>query len=118
MGHGSKRHPSDAIYAAMNYVFAALSANVFVATISGYPSLGDLLPEIMKRNVKKAYLIPFMAVAGGHVRNDMAGEKPESWKAILTAKGIDCEAVLSGVAEYPEIIEIWVNHLREAFAQL
>lgn len=118
MGHGSEKHPSDAIYAAMNFVFQGLDANVFVATISGYPSLDELLPEIMKRNAKKAYLIPFMAVAGDHARNDMAGDQPDSMKSLLAAKGIICEAVLSGVVEYPEVIEVWLKHLREVFEQL
>jgi sirohydrochlorin cobaltochelatase len=118
MGHGSEKHPSDAIYAAMNYVFQGLDANVQVGTVSGYPSLEDLLPQIMKQKVKKAYLIPFMTVAGDHARQDMAGEKADSWKSILTAKGIACETVLTGVAEYPKVVDVWLNHLREVFAGL
>lgn len=117
MGHGSEKHPSDAIYAAMNYVFQGLDGNVFVATVSGYPSLEELLPEILKRKPRKAYLIPFMAVAGDHARNDMAGDQPDSMKSILSAKGIACEAVLTGVAEYPEVIEVWLKHLQEVFEQ-
>jgi sirohydrochlorin cobaltochelatase len=118
MGHGSEKHPADAIYAAMNYAFEQLDPNVLVATVDGYPSLDDLLPKILERKAKRVYLIPFMAVAGDHARNDMAGDKPESWKSILTGKGLSCEAVLSGIAEYPEVVEVWMRHLREAFAQL
>ncbi len=59
-----------------------------------------------------------MAVAGDHARNDMAGSGPDSWKSILTEKGLTCEAVLSGMAEYPEVVEVWLRHLREAFAEL
>jgi sirohydrochlorin cobaltochelatase len=118
MGHGSEKHPSDAIYTAMNYIFEGLDSNVFVATVAGYPSLQELLPKIEKQGVKKAYLIPLMAVAGDHARNDMAGDKPGSWKSILTEKGVACETVLSGVAEYPEVVEVWLSHLREVFAQL
>jgi sirohydrochlorin cobaltochelatase len=118
MGHGSEKHPSDAIYAAMNYVFEKLDRNVFVATVNGYPSLKDLLPKINERKAGKAYLMPFMTVAGDHARNDMAGEQPESWKSILSGKGLACEIVLSGVAEYPEVVEVWLDHLREVYAQL
>ncbi len=118
MGHGSEDHPADAVYAAMNYVFQGLDANVVVATISGYPSLDELLPGIMQRRVRKAYLMPFMALAGGHVRNDMAGDRPDSMKSVLAGKGVACEAVLTGMAEYPEIVEVWVRHLQEAFARL
>jgi sirohydrochlorin cobaltochelatase len=118
MGHGSEKHPSDAIYAAMSYLFEGLDPNVFVATVGGYPSLADLLPKITERKARKAYLIPLMAVAGDHARNDMAGDGPDSWKSILTGKGLACEAVLSGMAEYPEVVEVWLRHLREVFAEL
>ena len=118
MGHGSEKHPSDAIYAAMNYLLEGMDANVFVATVDGYPSLADLLPKIIERKARKVYLIPFMAVAGDHARNDMAGSGPDSWKSILTEKGLTCEAVLSGMAEYPEVVEVWLRHLREVFAEL
>ncbi len=115
MGHGSQKHPADAIYAAMNYVFEQLDPNVFVATVDGYPAIEDLLPRIVNRKPGKVYLIPFMAVAGDHARNDMAGDTPDSWKSILSGKGLASEAVLSGVAEYPEVVEVWLRHLREVF---
>jgi sirohydrochlorin cobaltochelatase len=118
MGHGSEKHPADAIYAAMNYVFEQLDGNVFVATVDGYPSLNDLLPKITERKANKAFLIPFMTVAGDHARNDMAGDQPESWKSVLSGKGLACEIVLTGMAEYPEVVEVWLDHLREVFAQL
>ena len=118
MGHGSEKHPADAIYAAMNYVFEQVDPNVLVATVDGYPSLDDLLPRILERKPGRVYLIPFMAVAGDHARNDMAGDKPDSWKSILTGKGLSCETVLAGVAEYPEVVEIWVRHLREVVGQI
>ncbi len=118
VGHGSRKHPADALYAAMNCVFEQLDSNVFVATIGGYPSLEDLLPAIMERKTRKIYLIPFMTVAGDHARNDMTGDKPDSWRSIIMGKGIDCEAVLSGMAEYEEVVAVWLKHLQEAFAEL
>jgi sirohydrochlorin cobaltochelatase len=117
MGHGSEKHPSDAIYAAMNYVFEQLDSNVFVATVGGYPSLKDLLPKISARKGDKAFLMPLMTVAGDHARNDMAGDQPESWKSVLSREGLACEVVLSGMAEYPEVVEVWLDHLREVFSQ-
>lgn len=118
MGHGSAKHPADAIYPAMNQIFQDLDQNVYVATVEGYPSLDDILPRLEARKVKKVYLMPFMAVAGDHARNDMAGNEPESWKSILEKKGYACEAVLEGTAEYPEIVDVWLDHLRTTIAHL
>lgn len=116
MGHGSENHPADALYLAMNQIFQELDPNVFVGTVEGYPALDDLLPKLTERKVKKVYLMPFMLVAGDHARNDMAGDEPDSWKSVLTKNGIASEAVLKGTAEYPEIVEIWLDHLAAAFA--
>lgn len=116
MGHGSAKHPSDAIYAAMNLVFSGLDPNVYVATVEGYPTLEDVMARLEAKKTKKVYLVPFMAVAGDHAMNDMAGSEPDSWKSQLTKKGIACEVVMQGTAEYPEIVEIWLDHLKTVFA--
>jgi len=118
MGHGSEHHPSDAIYSAMNEVFHDLDPNVHVATVDGYPQLEDVLPKLEAGKVRKVYLMPLMAVAGDHARNDMAGDDPDSWKSVLKSKGYQCEAVLKGTAEYPELVDVWVDHLKTAMQRL
>jgi sirohydrochlorin cobaltochelatase len=116
MGHGTEHHPSDAIYLAMNQVFQELDARVYVATVEGYPTVNDLLPKLRETKARKVYLMPLMAVAGDHARNDMAGNEPDSWKSVLTKNGYVCETVLKGTAEYPEIVDVWLDHLRVALA--
>lgn len=118
MGHGDEKHPSDAIYLAMHHMVQELDPNVFLATVEGYPGINDVLPKLKEKKLKKVYLIPFMAVAGDHALNDMAGDKPQSWKSILSREGFTCEAVLKGTAEYPEIVDIWIDHLREIYNRL
>ncbi len=118
MGHGTEHHPSDAIYSAMNQVFGEMDPNIHVATVEGYPNLENILPRLEAGKVQKVYLLPFMAVAGDHARNDMAGEEPDSWKSVLEKRGYKCEAVLKGTAEYPEIVDVWLDHLRTAMAHL
>lgn len=116
MGHGTEHHPADAIYLAMNEVFQGLDPNVFVGTVEGYPTLDDILPKLREKKVSKVYLVPFMLVAGDHARNDMAGNEPDSWKSMLTKNGFGCEVVLKGTAEYPEIVDVWLDHLQAALA--
>ena len=118
MGHGSRNHPADALYSAMNYTLQDLSPNTYVATVQGHPTLADILPKLMGKSTTKVYLMPFMSVAGEHARKDMAGEEPESWKSVLSRAGFQCETILTGTAEYPEIVEIWLDHLRDVVAKL
>ena len=118
MGHGSRHHPADAAYAAMSYVFERMTPNVYMATVEGYPTIEQIIPELLEKGVKKVYLMPFMVVAGDHARNDMAGTEPDSWKSILSQQGLTCETVLTGLGEYPEVVQIWVDHLREIYSRL
>lgn len=118
MGHGSEKHPADAIYLAMNQVFADAAPGVFVATVDGYPSLDDLLPKLREKKGRTAYLMPFMLVAGDHARNDMAGDNAGSWKSVLGKNGFRCEAVMKGMGDYPEIVDVWLDHLKEVYSRL
>jgi len=115
MGHGT-HHPGNAFYAAMAYHFQQKDPNIFVGTVEGAPTIDDIKAMLLKKKIKKAYLIPFMSVAGDHARNDMAGDEDDSWKIILKKAGIKCVPVLKGTAEYDEIVDIWVAHLKTVLA--
>lgn len=118
MGHGNEKHPSDALYLAMAQVFAEVDPGVFLATVEGYPSINDVLPGLEKRKSRKVFMMPFMLVAGDHAMNDMAGDSPESWKSILGKAGYQCEVILRGTGDYPEIVDVWLDHLQEVYAGL
>lgn len=117
MGHGT-HHPADIAYDAMMYHLQERDPNAFMGTVEGHPTLDDVRAKLKERGIKKAYLIPFMSVAGDHAHSDMAGPEADSWKSILEADGIACVPVLKGMAEIPEIADIWVDHLRTAMKHL
>ena len=117
MGHGS-HHPANAFYAALMYRLQTMDKNAFVGCVEGFPEIGHIRDQLISRNIKRVYLMPFMSVAGDHARNDMAGDDEDSWQSILTKAGITCQPVLKGTAEYDVFIDIWIGHLKEAMAQL
>lgn len=110
MGHGT-HHPSNAFYAALMFQLQLKDPNIFVGTVEGYPEVGLIQELMLKKKIKKAYLMPFMSVAGDHAKNDMAGDEEDSWKSILTKAGIECVTVLKGTAEYDDFVDIWVDHV-------
>ncbi|MBI4963282.1 MAG: sirohydrochlorin cobaltochelatase [Desulfomonile tiedjei] len=118
MGHGTPNHPSYAGYYAMNAACQALDRNVHIACVAGEPCLEDVILKIKAQGVKRAYLMPMMAVAGEHAHKDMAGDQKDSWKSVLASEGIQCEAVLKGIAEYPEVVQVWLDHLKGAYERL
>ena len=113
MGHGTP-HPGNVYYPAMQYYLAQKDPNVFVGTVEGAPNLDDITAQLKAKGLTTAYLIPFMSVAGDHAQNDLAGPEDDSWKSILTKAGVKCIPVLKGTAEYDNMVEIWVSHLKSA----
>ena len=111
MGHGTP-HPSNAFYAALMFQLQLADPNIFVGTVEGYPEVGLIRNLMLKKKIKKAYLMPFMSVAGDHAKNDMAGDEDDSWKTIFTNAGIQCVPILKGTAEYDVFVDIWVDHLK------
>ncbi len=116
MGHGSEHHPGDAVYAALGFYLQKIDPNAYVGTVEGQPTLQDIIPILKKKGTKKAYLVPLMAVAGDHARNDMAGDEPDSWKSTLKKEGFESEPVLVGTAENPDIVLIWLEHVKAAYS--
>jgi sirohydrochlorin cobaltochelatase len=110
MGHGSP-HPANAFYTALMFHLQRKDPLVFLGTVEGVPLIEDILVELRKKKIRKAFLMPFMSVAGDHARNDMAGPEKDSWKSILEKNGIACETILKGTAEFDNMVDIWVDHL-------
>lgn len=115
MGHGTA-HPANAFYAALMFHLQQKDPNIFLGTVEGSPDIEDIKAMLRGKGIKKAWLMPFMSVAGDHARNDMAGDEKDSWKNILGAEGIACEPVLKGLAEYDNMVEIWIAHLKKVYA--
>lgn len=117
MGHGTS-HPTDTIYAALDYRFKAMgNENIFMGTVEGYPSLEEVIPMVSQRSPKRVLLLPFMVVAGDHASNDMAGDDEDSWKSQFTAAGFSVTPILKGLAEFPEIRAIYLRHLEECLSE-
>ena len=111
MGHGT-HHPANAFYAALMFQLQLKDPNIFVGTVEGYPELGLIKELLLKKKIKKTWLLPFMSVAGDHAKNDMAGDEDDSWKSVLTKAGVETIPVLKGTAEFDGFVDIWVDHIQ------
>ncbi|MCM1311297.1 MAG: sirohydrochlorin cobaltochelatase [Roseburia sp.] len=108
--HGSKGNRNSS-YTMLDYVLRDKEySNWFVGTIEGYPSFDNLVKNMKKSKAKKANLIPFMFVAGDHAKNDIAVE----WKEELQKTGLKVDVTLHSLGELDGILDIFMNHAREA----
>lgn len=114
MGHGT-HHASNIYYPGFQYYLSQKSDKFYLGTVEGYPILKQIIPQLKSKGIKKLVLTPFMSVAGDHAQNDMAGEEDDSWKSILEKEGFEIEIILKGLAEYDEIVDIWLEHLEDVF---
>lgn len=114
MGHGSS-HYTNSSYPALDYMFKAEGHdNVFLGTVEGYPTLDNVVNSLKRFKPKKSYIIPLMIVAGDHALNDMSSDEDDSWKSILENNGFECECILKGLGEYPEVRNMFIDHIKNA----
>ena len=118
VGHGNDRHPGDLAYIAAAHVFRELDPHVFLGTVRSHPSLAGVVRECLAAGVGKAYLLPFTTVAGRTTRDVMTGGGADSWSSALSRSGIEPVPVFKGLAEYPDVAAIWLDHLSTAIREL
>ena len=114
MGHGNE-YWSTGIYSETQEKMREVYPQVetFIGVVEGSPTLDQLLDDIAESDKKKIILRPFMIVAGDHAVNDMAGEEEDSWKSVLTAKGYQVDAVLTGLGSNNDFADIFVQHIED-----
>jgi len=117
MGHGT-HHPANIYYPGLQWYLDQRDPLALVGTVEGTPSLDWVVAQLKAKGVTKALLVPLMSVAGDHARNDMAGDEEDSWKSVLAAQGIAARPVLQGLAEFAPFRALWMDHLRQAVAEL
>ncbi len=117
MGHGTW-HAGDSAYDALLMEVQRRDPLVFVATMEGRLTIGDVRDRLTAAQVNKAFLVPLLSVPGRHVQTDMAGDGPKSWRSILTKAGLEVECVMRGMAEYGEFADIWLDRLAVALDEL
>jgi sirohydrochlorin cobaltochelatase len=113
IGHGTD-HPTWSSYLALHHFFRErFGPRVFVSVVEGYPSREDIISAVKGMNVKSVRLIPFMIVAGTHMKEDIAGGE-DSWKEAFERENIQVILEEKGLGFNPYIIDIFCRHIQNA----
>ncbi|MBP5606089.1 MAG: sirohydrochlorin cobaltochelatase [Ruminiclostridium sp.] len=114
MGHGTA-HSANSTYAMLQAKLTeAGKKNYCIGTVEAEPSVEDVIAFLKGTGYKRVVLEPLMVVAGDHAYNDMAGDKEDSWKTILTNEGFEVVPLLKGLGEIASIRDIYVDHVKNA----
>ena len=118
MAHGTP-DPSNAYYSVIQDRIHTLGMkNVFIYTVEGTPNLEQVIPQLKLHGIKHVTLMPFMMVAGDHANNDMAGNEPDSHKAVLEKEGFKVDTYIHGLGENQNIRNLFVERANEAWDAL
>ncbi|MBP2620047.1 sirohydrochlorin cobaltochelatase [Streptococcus panodentis] len=110
MGHGSQHYAFTA-YAALDHMMRA--SPVYVGCVESYPPVELIEQALRERGIREVHLAPFMLVAGDHATNDMSSDEEGSWYRFFKEQGYEVNAHLIGLGEYPEIQQLYIQHLEE-----
>ena len=82
--------------------------------IDGSGSKESTVEKVMEAGFREVLLIPFMLVAGNHFFQDLAGIDNRSWKNAFEEKKIAVTLWRKGLGFSPAIIDIFLQHIKEA----
>ena len=117
MGHGSP-HRHNPVYDALQAHIDSegLPIHVGVLEPSDTPRFDDVLARLRASAASEVLLAPLLLTGGRHVRQDLAGEQPDSWASRLRAAGFSVRVSMHGLGEYPAFRALYLAKAAEALA--
>ncbi len=109
IGHGSKTHSENEMYYLLAKELKKQNHRIFIELVELKEHWHQLLQKLQEQNIKKAYLFPFMIVAGHHAEEDINGTN--SLRTLLENAGIKCEYISKGLGDYETFNSIWYEHI-------
>jgi len=114
--HGNRRHEEyNLLLLELASDLESRYANVVVASVEGSPGLTSLeRARELARKTGSVHFVPFMLVAGEHIRHDVMGDHPESWKNRVGAARVTCAAPLGAT---PAAMNLYLRRLKTALEE-
>ncbi|MDY0304918.1 MAG: sirohydrochlorin cobaltochelatase [Desulfovibrio aminophilus] len=117
MGHGGA-HPGNALYLRLDEALRRRDPGLHLGLLESEPGIEVLRDRLLAQGTRSVLLLPFLFGAGYHATQDLAGDGPDSWRGRLTQAGLNCRVELKGAGDYPELVDLWLAHLRRAVDRL
>ncbi|MFW5735175.1 MAG: sirohydrochlorin cobaltochelatase [Oceanidesulfovibrio sp.] len=95
VGHGTY-HEGHRRYLDFESLVRRSDPLLFMGTLMGKPGCDAIIERVRESGAKRVWLLPFMSAPGHHVRVDIAGEGPGSWKNRMASAGFDVRTCMTG----------------------
>ena len=115
VGHGNHLF-STGVYLELEKVMRRSYSrpDIWVGAVEGMFGVDHVLHALQRTGARRVVLRPLMLVAGGHARDDICGDDPDSWRNALQAAGLEVLCRLEGLGENSAWADIYVDHARDA----
>jgi len=110
VGHGTY-HEGHRRYLEFEALARRHDPLLFMGTLMGEPGCEAIVQRVLAAGVRRVWLLPFMSAPGHHVRVDIAGDGPHSWKNRMAAAGLDVRPCMTGTMEHGPYRALWLEHL-------
>ncbi len=112
VGHGTE-HASHKYYRQAETLLRKYLTNLFIINVEGDTYFEEAAADLNKHHIKKVYIYPFMLVAGDHAYNDIASDDEDSVKTLLTDRGFEAEAFITGLGAQKKAAKLFAERLKE-----
>lgn len=110
VGHGTY-HRAGACYERLQEEIEKERLPFLVGTIED--GIEPILTRLKEKGYREILMMPFLLVAGDHVKNDLLGEDEDSWKSILLQNGYKVKWYPKGLGENPAFRQLYLNRVKE-----
>ncbi|MGL4362994.1 MAG: sirohydrochlorin cobaltochelatase [Cellulosilyticaceae bacterium] len=113
IGHGTE-HKADVAYKILEKQLKIINWQGKVTTLANIEEIASISKYAKKNQLKEIVIIPFMIVAGNHVKNEILGNEKTTWQGALEEEGLKVTVVKQGLGQFKWIEEIFINHIKTA----
>ncbi len=115
--HGNSKFPEiNSTLQKLDTIVESKCTNAVLCTIEGEPGVKPMSKIAgQAKIVDSVKIIPLLLVSGVHVREDLIGKNPSSWKNLLGVKNV---VLTEPMGELPLIHEIYISHCKDALKKL
>lgn len=88
-----------------------ISNNIYIGYLKDLKRQNEIIKIAKESKLKEVFLFPLLNLPGYHLDNDINGEK-NSWRSKFEEENIKVHCIKTGLLEYSEIREMYVNHIK------
>ncbi len=115
LAHGSP-HANRTLYSMLDAVLSRMDCRARVFCMNRRTDVPALFSFLRGCDPDRVLLVPLLSSVGRHTLVDIGGDGEESWKSLVRGQGFECVVRRKGLAEFPQMRDLWFARVGEALA--